>query len=70
MWTGGEVGFATIDARKAIARGLSFRPILDTAKDTLAWWQAQPEDRRAHPKAGLAPEKEAAVLAAWKEQRP
>ena len=68
VWTGGEPGFATIDARKAIARGLTFRPVVDTARDTLAWWQSLPEERRQKPKAGLAPEKEAAVLAAWKQQ--
>ncbi len=69
VWTGGDLGFATIDARKAIARGLSFRPILATARDTLAWWQEQPEERRRAPKAGLAPDKEAAVLAAWHKEK-
>jgi 2'-hydroxyisoflavone reductase len=69
VWTGEDLGFATIDARKAIAAGLRFRPVLDTAADTLAWWKTQPEERRLRPKAGLAPEKEAAVLKAWKEQK-
>ncbi|HVQ25341.1 MAG TPA: epimerase, partial [Planctomycetota bacterium] len=59
-------GFATIDCRKAIAAGLKFRPAVDTAHDTLAWWQAQPEDRRAKLRAGLTPEREAEVLAKWK----
>jgi 2'-hydroxyisoflavone reductase len=67
VWTGGDPGFATIDAKKAIAAGLTFRPILDTARDTLTWWKTLPEERRAAPKAGLAPDKEAAVLAAWKK---
>jgi 2'-hydroxyisoflavone reductase len=63
---GDSAGFATIDCRKAIAAGLKFRPAVDTAHDTLAWWQAQPEDRRAKLRAGLTPEREAEVLAKWK----
>jgi len=69
VWTGGDLGFATIDAAKAIAKGLTSRPILETAQDTLAWWNGLPEERRAAPKAGLAPAKEAAVLAAWKARK-
>lgn len=69
VWTGPETGFATIDAGKAIAAGLTFRPLLDTAKDTLAWWLAEPAERRAKPRAGLDPQKEAAVLAAWKAKK-
>jgi 2'-hydroxyisoflavone reductase len=69
VWTGADTGFATIDASKAIAAGLSFRPLVDTARDTLAWWLAEPEERRARPRAGLDPQKEAAVLAAWKAKK-
>jgi len=65
VWTGGDLGFATIDARRALAAGLTFRPVADTARDTIAWWNALPADRRATPKAGLTPAREAAVLAAF-----
>ena len=58
-------GFHTMKLDKAIAKGLTFRSALDTAHDTLAWWNALPEDRRAKLKAGLTPEREAEVLAAW-----
>ncbi len=68
-WTGSDLGFATIVAQKAIDRGLAFRPALETAKDTLAWWLTLPEERRARPRAGLAPDKEAKVLKAWKERK-
>ncbi|HZL99372.1 MAG TPA: epimerase, partial [Planctomycetota bacterium] len=64
--TGDEVGFSSIDCRKAIAAGLAFRPAVDTARDTLAWWQTLPEERRAKLRAGLSPEREAEVLAKWK----
>jgi 2'-hydroxyisoflavone reductase len=65
-WVPGEgdtAGFGTISAAKAIALGLKFRPAVETAKDTLAWWKQQPAEQRAKLKAGLSPEREAAVLA-------
>jgi 2'-hydroxyisoflavone reductase len=58
-------GFHTMKVDKAIAKGLAFRSALDTARDTLSWWNAQPEDRRAKLKAGMTAEREAEVLAAW-----
>jgi 2'-hydroxyisoflavone reductase len=54
---------------RAIVRGLRFRPLAETARDTLAWWKAQPEERRVKLAAGLAPEKEQAVLTAWHASR-
>jgi 2'-hydroxyisoflavone reductase len=57
-------GLATLSAQAAIARGLRFRPLLDTVRDTLAWWQTVPAERRAAKmKAGLTPEREATLLA-------
>lgn len=66
---GGEfAAFGTIDARRAQAKGLTFRAAEDTAAATLAWWATQPEERRGAPMhAGLTPEREAALLAAWKQ---
>lgn len=51
--------------KKALADGLTFRPLPDTARDTLAWFKSQPEERRATLKAGLTPEREKEVLAEW-----
>jgi len=62
---GGEVGMTSLDCRKAIAAGLKFRSVEETAKDTLAWYKSTPDDRRSKPKAGLTPEREAEVLTAW-----
>lgn len=64
VWTGSESGFATIDARRAIAAGLGFRDVAETARDTLAWWQAQPAERQAKLGAGLDAAREAKALAA------
>jgi 2'-hydroxyisoflavone reductase len=44
-----------------------FRPLVETVRDTLAWYDGLPDDRReaVAKRAGLAPEKEAEVLKAW-----
>jgi 2'-hydroxyisoflavone reductase len=56
-------GFAAVNCRKALDAGLTFRPLADTIRDTLAWDATRPpgEERRA----GLAPEREATLLTAW-----
>ncbi|MDP2479188.1 MAG: NAD-dependent epimerase/dehydratase family protein [Candidatus Palauibacterales bacterium] len=61
-------GFARVDIRRAIGAGLTFLPLAKTARDTLAWFQAQPAERRAHLRSGLTPEREAEVLKAWKSR--
>ena len=60
-----ESGMAQVSIVRAVAAGLRFRPVSDTARDTLAWWKTLPPERRAKVRAGLSPEREQAVLAAW-----
>lgn len=62
---GEYAGFASASIRRALDAGLSFRPLVDTAAVTLAYWDSLPEERRAEPRAGLAAAKEREVLAAW-----
>ncbi len=62
---GEYAGMGSVDCRKAIAAGLAFRPIAATVRDTLAWHRARPPERQAALRAGLAPDREQAVLAAW-----
>jgi 2'-hydroxyisoflavone reductase len=58
-------------ATKAIAHGLTYRPLDDTLRATLDWWATLPPERRAKLRAGITREREAAVLAAWhKEHAP
>jgi 2'-hydroxyisoflavone reductase len=57
-------GFSAYDCSKAIAAGLTFRPLADTARDTLEWWKSKPVEEQ-NLRSGIDPEKEAAVLAAW-----
>jgi 2'-hydroxyisoflavone reductase len=68
--TGPTAGFLRRSNRKAVAAGLTFRPLALTAKDTLAWHKTRPEaEQKATLEgavAGISPAKEAEVLAAWK----
>jgi 2'-hydroxyisoflavone reductase len=65
---GEEAGGNQVSIKRALAKGLTFRPLADTARDTLAWFKSQPAERQAKLKAGLTPEREAEVLMAWHKQ--
>jgi 2'-hydroxyisoflavone reductase len=69
VWAGDELGLSRTDISRALAKGLTFRPLAETTRDTLAWFKSQPAERQAKLKAGLPPEREAAVLALWKKQK-
>ncbi|NJP93622.1 NAD-dependent epimerase/dehydratase family protein [Nonomuraea sp. FMUSA5-5] len=60
--------FWGVPTGRAVAAGLRIRPLAETVRDTWAWLREIPEDRRnygTHNRHGMAPEKEAAILAAW-----
>src|SRR5690606_41435121 len=60
----------TTSNARAVAAGLRFRPVADTARDTLAWVSGLPEGARAKVTAGgLSPAREAEVLASWHRRR-
>ena len=67
--TGDTAGFARVICAKAYAAGLTFRPLADTAKDTLTWYHGRPAAEQEKARAGLVSEKEVAVLAAWKSKQ-
>jgi 2'-hydroxyisoflavone reductase len=56
-------GFDQFDIRRAAGTGLTFRPLADTIRATLEWDATLPVG--AERRAGLAPEREAALLAEW-----
>jgi 2'-hydroxyisoflavone reductase len=56
-------GMLSVDPSPAFTAGLRTRPLEETVRDTLAW--AQSGDAPAEFPAGLAPEKEQAVLDGW-----
>jgi 2'-hydroxyisoflavone reductase len=65
---GEYAGFGSVDVSRAMKAGLGFRPLKSTIEDTLEWWSTQPENPegpRTELRAGIAPEKEEKVLAAW-----
>jgi len=57
-----NMALAQVSIARATAKGLVFRPTVETARDTLAWWKAQPDARRAKMRAGLTPEREQQIL--------
>lgn len=62
---GEMAGFSKISTKRALDKGLTFRPVGDTARDTLAWFAKLPPERQGKLKAGLAPERETALLTEW-----
>jgi 2'-hydroxyisoflavone reductase len=65
IWRGSD-GFAKFSTDRAVRAGMHNRPARETARDLLTWWDTLPAERTASTRAGLSPEKEAEVLAAWK----
>lgn len=65
---GDTAGFTQRSIAKALSKGLTFRPFADTVKATLAFYETQSEERKAQLRAGLAADREARVLAAWREK--
>ena len=66
---GPESGMSQVSIARAVSAGLRFRPLSDTARDTLAWWNGLPAERRARLRAGISRDREKQVLAAWKAAR-
>ena len=66
---GDEKGFSEVSVARAVGKGLTYRPLSTTSKDTLAWFKTLPPERQQKLRAGIAPEKEKAVLDAWKARK-
>ena len=56
-------GMLAVDSSRAIRAGLSFRPVIETARDTLEWDGARGD---YEPQAGMTPEREAELLEEWR----
>lgn len=67
LWLPGDemAGLLAIDVSRPLAKGLAFRPLADTARDTLAWAQTRSEDHQW--RAGLSAEREAELLKQYGE---
>jgi 2'-hydroxyisoflavone reductase len=62
---GNDYGMMSVKNDRAIAAGLTFRPLATTVRDTLAWWPTVPAARREKPKFTISAETEAKALADW-----
>jgi len=61
-----DAGFFRVSSAKARAQDLVYRPLAETVRDTQAWSATRPDPAR---KLGLAPEREAELLRAWRNVR-
>jgi 2'-hydroxyisoflavone reductase len=70
MVEGDALGHMQIDNHRAITAGLTFRPLAETARDTIVWRKsdAVPQTLRDKPRYVLTPEQESAMLEAWKRK--
>jgi 2'-hydroxyisoflavone reductase len=66
LWIPGEeaIGFNTVNCQKAIKAGLTFRPLNDTVRDTLAWANGRSTDYQWRN--GLKAERETVLLQEWR----
>jgi 2'-hydroxyisoflavone reductase len=70
---GSNVGFSQRSIARALAKGLTFRPLAVTVKDTLAWNKTRPAEQLAAlaqgAVGGISAEREKEVLTAWKARK-
>jgi hypothetical protein len=59
---------AMTSGERAIVNGLRNRPMRETTRDTLRWWETLPDERTASPRAGLSAELENELLEGWKKK--
>ncbi|WKV12757.1 NAD-dependent epimerase/dehydratase family protein [Marivirga harenae] len=71
MPTGKNAGSAKVNNEKAIANGLSFRPLAKTVKDTYDWWNSETVSQAQRDKVELDPKsvlvRERTILTAWQK---
>jgi 2'-hydroxyisoflavone reductase len=63
LWAAGAAGAARVNCQRAIAAGLTFRPLAETIRDTLAWDRTRGEALKL--RAGLDGQRERELLEAW-----
>ncbi len=64
---GPMAGSYTWSPNRALEAGLRIRPVLETVRDTLAWFESLPRERQASLNAGLSAEREAELLTLWRD---
>ncbi|MBZ0295495.1 MAG: NAD-dependent epimerase/dehydratase family protein [Anaerolineae bacterium] len=67
LWVPSELaGFGSFDVRKAVKAGLTYRPLAETARDTLEWERNRDHAPDEKPRNGMSPEREAELLREWR----
>ncbi len=66
---GNDYGHTYIETTRSMQAGLTLRPMADTVRDTLAWFDTLPSERQATAKWVLPAQKEAELLAGWHARR-
>jgi 2'-hydroxyisoflavone reductase len=69
LWLPGDemAGLLATDVSRSVAAGLTYRPLSQTARDTLKWAKTRPDDHQW--RAGLSAERESELLKGWEETR-
>jgi 2'-hydroxyisoflavone reductase len=62
---GRYLNYGRMDNRRAIANGMTFRPLAVTAKDTLEWHRTRSADAQSALRVGLTRDREAELLGLW-----
>lgn len=62
---GRYLNYGLTDSRRAIAKGLKFRPLAVIAKDTLDWHRTRTAEQQQNLRAGLRRDREAELLRKW-----
>ena len=65
--TGENAHGSSVSGERARAAGLRNRPIRETIRDLMTWWDALPEERITNARFALTAEREAELIAAWKD---
>jgi 2'-hydroxyisoflavone reductase len=63
---GRYVNYGLMDNSRAIAAGMTFRPLAVTAGDTLAWHRTRTAQQQSQLRTGLSREREAELLRMWR----
>ena len=58
---------SSVSGQRARAAGLRNRPVRETIRDLMTWWDTLPEERITNARFAMTAEREAELIAAWKD---
>jgi 2'-hydroxyisoflavone reductase len=66
--TGDSAAVSSISGARAREAGLRNRPVRETIRDLMRWWETLPEERTVTLRAGMSADAEAELIALWKKE--